>query len=129
MFARSLSRAVTLAVLVFTLSFIAAAQDLDTVTVAGKVTDSNGLAVVGATVTATLTETGEARSTTTDSDGLYKIINLKPGNYKIAVANSGFGSQETTAIPTIAAQRLQQDFKLAPADVKAETTEIGRAHV
>ena len=34
------------------LVFSASAQDLDTVTIAGRITDSNGLAIVGASVAA-----------------------------------------------------------------------------
>lgn len=47
----------------------AVGQDADDVTVSGRVTDSNGLAVVGATVAVTLTETGVARTIVTDDDG------------------------------------------------------------
>lgn len=122
MFGRILSRALALAVVVFAVGLIALAQDLDTVTVNGRVTDTNGLPVVGASVTATLTETGEQRTVTTNEDGRYQIINLKPGTYKLSAVNTGFGVKETTPIVTIAAQKLQQDFKLSPADVKAETT-------
>jgi len=119
---RSLSRSFALITVISVFALTAFAQDLDNVTVAGKITDANGLAVVGATVTATSVETGTERTVVTDDDGRYKIVQLKPGTYKIKVAQSGFGSQETTPITTIAAQNVQQDFKLSPADVRAETT-------
>ncbi len=99
----------------------AGAQDLDNVTIAGKIADANGLSVVGATVTATQTETGDTRTTTTNDDGRYKLVNLKPGTYKIKATAAGFGVQETTEIKTISAQNVDQDFKLSPADIKAET--------
>jgi len=98
------------------------AQDLDDVTIAGRVVDSNSLAIVGATVTATAVETGEVRTIQTDDEGRYKFIKLRPGIYKVKTAATGFGIQETPEIPTISAQNVQQDFKLAPADVRAETT-------
>lgn len=122
MFGKILSRtlAFTFALVIF--SVAAMAQDLDDVTISGKVTDSAGLAVVGASVTATLTETGESRTVVTDDDGAYRLIKLKPGTYKVKVASGGFGTQETTEIKTIAAQNVAQNFKLSPADVKAETT-------
>lgn len=119
---RSLFRSFAFAVLVCAFAFAAAAQDLDNVTVTGKVTDTNGLAVVGASVTATSVETGVTRTVITDDDGRYKIVQLKPGTYKIKAAQSGFGTQETPPIETISAQNVQQDFKLSPADVRAETT-------
>lgn len=122
MFGKFLTRtlAFTFALVIFAVA--AMAQDLDDVTISGKVTDSAGLPVVGATVTATMTETGESRSIVTDGDGFYRLVKLKPGTYKLKVANGGFGTQETPEIPTISAQNLQKDFKLTPADVKAETT-------
>ena len=70
---------VTLLMAVCTIA--AVGQDLDDVTVSGRVTDSNGLAVVGATVAVTLTETGVARTIVTDDDGRYRFLKLKPGTY------------------------------------------------
>ncbi|GEM_PF-215227 len=122
MFGRIVSRVFTLTFLLFILAFAAFAQDLDDVTVAGRISDSNGLAVVGASVTATSVDTGESRTVVTDDDGFYRIIKLKPGTYKIKAAQSGFGTQETPPITTVSAQNLQRDFKLTPADVRAETT-------
>ncbi|HEY2846167.1 MAG TPA: carboxypeptidase regulatory-like domain-containing protein, partial [Pyrinomonadaceae bacterium] len=96
--------------------------DLDTVTFSGKVTDANGLPVVGATVTATRVETNEARTVTSDENGKYKLVGLKPGRYIVKATSNGFGVMETQPVVTVAAQNLLQDFKLQPASVKAETT-------
>lgn len=122
MFGRSLSRAIALSLFVLVSGLFVAAQDLDDVTISGKVTDSNGLSVVGASVTVTSVETGESRTLITDDEGHYRFLKLKPGTYKVKASASGFGAQETPGIPTISAQNLQKDFKLAPADVKAEQT-------
>lgn len=122
MFLRFSPRAFVLTALVLSFSVLALAQDLDTVSFNGKVADANGLAVVGASVTATSVETGEERNVQTDDEGRYRLINLKPGTYKLKVSGTGFGTQETTEIKTIASQNVAQDFKLTPADIKAETT-------
>ena len=108
--------------MLFALSITAFAQDLDDVTITGRLADANGLAVVGASVTATSVETGEARTVVTDDEGRYQIVKLKPGTYKIKASANGFGPQETPGIATISAQNVQKDFKLLPADLKAETT-------
>jgi hypothetical protein len=121
MFGRVLPRVFVFALVLAATSFVAFGQDLDDVTITGKLTDSNGLAVVGATVTATSIETGEVRTVTSDDEGVYKIVKLKPGTYKIKVTASGFGPQETTEIKTISAQNVQQNFKLAPGEIRAET--------
>ena len=54
--------------------FSVSANDLDDVTIAGRLADSNGLAVVGATVTAVESTTGVERSAVTDGDGKYRFL-------------------------------------------------------
>jgi len=122
MFGRILSRAVVLSLFVLVSGLFIVAQDLDDVTISGKVTDSNGLAVVGASITVTSVETNETRTIVTNEDGQFRFLKLKPGTYRVKAAASGFGILETPGIPTIAAQNVQKDFKLTPADVTAEQT-------
>lgn len=122
MFGRILSRAIALSFFVLVSALFVLAQDLDDVTISGKVTDSNGLAVVGASVIVRSVETGESRTFVSDEEGRYRFLKLKPGTYTVKVSASGFGIQETPAFPTISAQVLQKDFKVVPADVKAEQT-------
>ena len=88
---------------VFVLSAVLtlSAQDLDDVTIAGKLTDSNGLAIVGASVTATEIETGVERTVTTNDEGRFRIIELKPGVYKVRAASTGFGAQEKIDLQTV----------------------------
>ncbi|HEX6124359.1 MAG TPA: carboxypeptidase regulatory-like domain-containing protein [Pyrinomonadaceae bacterium] len=118
----SLRRFVFSTIFVLPFLFLADAQDLDDVTISGKILDSNNLYILGATVTATHTESGAARSFTSDDEGRYRLVELKPGVYKITVAAPGFGVQETADLHTVSGQNLQLDFTLSPADVKAATT-------
>ena len=122
MFGRIFTRVFTLGILLSAFAAFSFAQDLDDVTVSGRITDPNGLAVVGATVTVTMVETGETRTATSNDDGVYRFVKLRPGTYKVKATASGFGIQETPPIVTISAQNLVRDFKLSPADVKAEAT-------
>src|SRR5436305_9343822 len=122
MFGRILSHIFVTTFVMFGLTLCLSAQDLDDVTVTGKITDSNGLAVVGASITAMSVDTGENRTVVCDDEGRYTIIKLKPGNYKLKVTAKGFGIQDTPAITTISGQTLTQNFKLAPATVRAEQT-------
>ncbi len=113
-----------LSITIFALSFLTFSifsQDLDTVTISGKITDSNGAALPGATVTTSLDSTGAERNAITNEDGRFRIIQLTPGTYSLKVEAKGFGTQERKNLVTIAAQNLQLDFKLAPADVKIDT--------
>lgn len=53
-------------------------------TINGLVTDPSGLAIPGATVTATNTQTNLIRPTVTNNAGNYDIPNLPPGTYSVA---------------------------------------------
>src|SRR5688572_10074591 len=106
-------------VLTFGVLFVVSAQDLDEVTITGRITDPNGLAVAGASVKATHSETGTERTAVTDGDGRYKLIELKPGIYKVAATQTGFGPKERSTLETVSGQTVQVDFQLAPAAVTA----------
>ncbi|MDQ3130878.1 MAG: TonB-dependent receptor [Acidobacteriota bacterium] len=100
------------------------AQDLDNVTISGRITDSNNAPVVGATVAVILVETTTERTAITDDEGRYRIIELQPGTYNVRASASGFGAKENQGFITIAGQNLQLNFSLAPAGVQAEQTVI-----
>nr|MBA3786171.1 TonB-dependent receptor [Acidobacteriota bacterium] len=111
-----------LLIFVFVLFSASFAQDLDEVTISGRILDSNNAPVVGATVTATLITTNVERTVVTDDEGRYRIVELQPGIYKVRAAQTGFGTKEKVDIETLAGQNVQLDFSLAPADVRAEQT-------
>ena len=117
-----------LPILVFNLLFLftisSYAQSLDQVTVSGRIVDSNGLSIVGATVTATLIETGIERTAVTNDDGRYRIIELQPGLYKISAAASGFGTKEKIDLETVSGQNVQLDFSLDPGDVVVDPVQV-----
>jgi len=108
--------------LVFGVCFSAFAQDLDDVTISGKITDSNGDPIVGAKIEATLVTTGVKRNAATKADGRYRVIELVPGIYRLKVSATGFGDKQTTDLTTISGQNVQLNFSLAPATVTAEQT-------
>src|SRR5215472_3790014 len=56
----------------------------------GTVTDPSGAVIRDAAVTARQAETGLARSTTTDRDGNYVLLELPVGHYRLQVAAKGF---------------------------------------
>src|SRR6185436_8741432 len=93
------SRLTLFTILLFT--FNVNAQDLDTVTISGRVMDQNGAVVPGAEVHATLVKTQLKRTTTTDAGGRYRLIQLEPGMYVIRVSFPGFAAQELTSITTV----------------------------
>lgn len=64
----------------------------------GNVRDASGLAIAGADVKATQTDTGTVRTTTTGADGGYVLPNLAIGPYRLEVGKSGFTTYAQTGI-------------------------------
>ena len=60
--------------------------------ITGLVADAQGAAISKATVTATNKQTGLARSSTSNDDGLYAILLLPPGPYNVSAEASGFAA-------------------------------------
>jgi Carboxypeptidase regulatory-like domain len=58
--------------------------------IAGVVTDSSGAVLRGAAVTVTSLSTGATRSVVTNDQGYFLVSTLKPGEYKLRIANPGF---------------------------------------
>ena len=103
------------------------AQDLDNITISGRVMDQNGAVIPGASVTATLVATKVARTVVADGDGHYKLIQLAPGVYSVKVSFTNFAAEEKTDLTTIAGQTVQLDFVLKPATVTAEAVIVSAA--
>ncbi|MFZ0271826.1 MAG: carboxypeptidase regulatory-like domain-containing protein [Acidobacteriaceae bacterium] len=68
-------------------------------TINGTVTDISGAAMASCTVTVVNEQTGLARSTTTQKNGYWEILNLPVGTYKVTVTEPNF---ETVNYPSIA---------------------------
>ena len=66
------------------------AQQAGTGNVSGLVSDANGAVVPNATVTITSKATNLTQTTTTNGDGLYSFVALKPGDYTIKVTAGQF---------------------------------------
>jgi hypothetical protein len=82
-------------ILLFMMAFIAYisinAQGVTTASVTGKITDSKGEELIGATVTALHVPSGSLYGNTTNSDGRFAIPGLRVGGpYKISASYVGF---------------------------------------
>src|SRR5215813_11290633 len=102
----------------------ARAQNLDSVTITGRILDQNGSSLPGPEVSATLTSTQTRRSTVTDSEGRYRLIQLPPGTYVLEASCAGFEPQQRNELTTLAAQTLVQDFMLLPQTLIVEPVVI-----
>ena len=64
----------------------------------GRVTDSSGAVLPGATVTVTQTATGLVRTAVTESNGTYLLSSLPTGPYRLEVSLQGFRTYVQTGI-------------------------------
>src|SRR5580692_1149905 len=111
--------------LLFSSSGIMLAQTGGEIT--GEVTDPSGAIVTAVAVTATNTGTNVARSTVTNSAGLYSFPDLTPGKYQVKVSSRGF----ETAIVNLELQVQQTariDFTLSVGQA-TETIEVSATGV
>jgi hypothetical protein len=105
----------------------ASAQDLDNVTITGRVLDQNGAIIPGATVAAVLVNTGATRTTVTDDEGRYRIIQLEPGVYNLRAFSTGFAPLEKKELSFIAGKNVQLDFTLVPQGVTVDPVVVTAA--
>src|SRR5712664_1535485 len=91
--------------------------------IVGTVTDANGGAVTGATVTILDTQRGTSRPLTTDESGAYNAPNLTPGAYKVRVEFKGFKTTERQNIMLEVGQELRVDLSLQPGE-QAQTITV-----
>ena len=71
------------------------AQQAANATLTGTIADPNGAVVSGASITATHKATGVKRETVSNSDGLYVLSSLVPGDYELRVEAKGFTPKAT----------------------------------
>jgi len=107
----------------------AMAQTSTTGSIEGSVTDPNGAAVRGATVSVTSPNLISPQSGTTDDNGHFKILNLPPGAYKVVVEGSGFGKYEKDGVAVNLGRTATVDAQLTLATATASVTVTGAAAV
>jgi hypothetical protein len=98
-------------VVVLAASGLASAQATSTFN--GRVLDQGEAVLPGVTVTAVNTSTGVARTTVTNSEGVYNMPGLEPGVYDVRTDLTGFASAVRQRVTLAVNTTLTLDFKLA----------------
>ena len=88
----------------------------------GRVTDTSGGGVPGATVEVLNIETGVVTPTTTNEDGSYRVPFLIPGTYRVTVSLSGFSKFVSDRIEVHVADLLTVDAGLKVGAITDEVT-------
>ena len=94
-----------------------------TATIQGTVFDPTGAAVPNAGVTVHNQATGEERSTSTDSAGLYAVPALPVGTYRVSVKSPGMAPMAASNVVLAVGATVRQDFSLQLA-ATGETVEV-----
>ena len=94
-----------------------------TATILGTVTDASGAVVAKASVEAKALATNLVRSTSTDGDGNYTLINLPLGEYEVSISAAGFRKEVQRGIVLQVQQRARLDVVLQPGNV-TETVNV-----
>jgi hypothetical protein len=92
--------------------------------IVGVVKDPSQAAVVGAEVTLTRIEDNSEHSATTDADGNFHFVNLKPGHYAVVVSATGFSDSRISSALLDARQSLRLDVALTVASA-SQSIEVG----
>jgi len=95
-------------------------------TITGTVTDSSGAAVPGANVTVTNLATNANSTAVTTNDGVYSIVALPPGVYRIRIEKSGFKRAEIGQAPVVVGNTTAANITMEVGQV-SETVEIAAA--
>jgi hypothetical protein len=104
----------------------------ETARLSGNVTDQNGAAVPGATVTIKSTSTGFTRSATTNDSGFYSIPNIAPGTYDVSIKSGNFAEFKAQRDLSVAADSVLNAVLGATVgavvDVVATGTDVGEVN-
>jgi hypothetical protein len=79
----------------------------------GTITDTSGSVIPDAKVVATSDSTGVKTDTITNGAGIYTLLFLTPGSYRIEVQKDGFRPISRTGIRLQVAQTVNVDFQLS----------------
>ena len=101
-----------------------AQETINNASAGGRVTDSSGSPVPGASVTARHIETNLSSTAITDGDGRFRFPYLKPGSYEIRIRASGFGDRLRSVTLTVGSA-FELNAMLEVASVKSSVTVTG----
>lgn len=88
-------------------------------TISGAVTDQNGAAIPGVTVTVTNTQTGQTRDAVTNDEGLYRVQGLPVGSYSVKAEKTGYATGTNDNVQVSPGVVTESNFKVGAGGVSA----------
>ena len=96
--------------------------------VTGTITDRSGAVLAGAKVTISSPSTGLTQQTVTDAAGIYRVLDLPPGDYTIEVSAAGFKPLKVANVPValgqVNAENLQMEVGTATEQVTVDASAV-----
>jgi hypothetical protein len=96
----------------------------DSGAITGRITDPTGAVVPNAAVTVTQTDLNYQTQTLTNADGLYRVLSLRPGPYRVSVVAPGFSNlvREGISLRTDETMDLDLALKVGAANESVDVT-------
>src|SRR4051812_40393248 len=91
--------------------------------IVGVITDEQGSAVPGVTITVTNVDTNATRSGVSNDEGLYRVAGLPVGNYTVKVEKTGFAATVANVGVTVGTDS-KADLTLRPGGVTENVTVV-----
>ncbi|MFN7923935.1 MAG: TonB-dependent receptor [Bryobacteraceae bacterium] len=113
------------AVLAVSLTSAAFAQ-IGTSTITGRVVDSTGAVVPSVTVTVVQTTTNFTQTSVTNNEGIYRVLSLQPGQYRVSFEGQGFKKAVREGVELRIGDTLAIDMALQVGNV-SESIEVSGA--
>jgi outer membrane receptor protein involved in Fe transport len=103
------------------------AAQTETATVSGRVSDSSGAVVPGATVELQSVERGIVTATATNGSGIYVFPSVHPGQYRITVKKEGFRRVDVLDLVVNVQDHIEQNINLQVGSISESITVSGGA--
>jgi iron complex outermembrane recepter protein len=94
--------------------------------ITGAVKGPDGSGLPGVTISIRNIETGDAVRVVTGDQGIYRVLNLKPGSYELKAEIPGFESTLIEGITVAPTGSLTIDVRMKPATLHESVTVMGR---
>ena len=105
------------------LSSAAAFAQIGTSTLTGRVTDTTGAVVPKVQVTVVQTATNFTQKTITNDEGIYRVLSLQPGVYRVTFESQGFKKSVRDSVELRTGDTLAVDMALQVGNV-TESIEV-----
>ena len=89
----------------------------------GAISDATGAMIPNVTITATNDATGVKITTTTDTEGAYRLANLPPGSYTLTASTTGFATTTLKGVQVQLNNTVTQNLSLTVGET-ATTVEV-----